>query len=47
MEFLIMLGADIPAELHDTDPPAWTGEEREAIDDLTDEAIRAALAAAW
>ena len=46
MEFLIMLGADIPAELHDTDPPACTGEEREAIDELTDEAIRAALAAA-
>ncbi len=47
MEFLIMLGADIPDELHDPDPPAWTGEERQAIDELTDEAIRAALGAAW
>ncbi len=47
MEFLIMLGADIPSELHDPDPPAWTGAEREAIDEGTDEAIKAALAAAW
>ena len=47
LEFLIMLGADIPDELHDQNPPAWTGEERVAIDELTDEAIRAALGAAW
>jgi acetoin utilization protein AcuC len=47
MEFLIMLGADIPSDLHDPDPPAWTGAERKGIDDLTDVAIRDALAAAW
>jgi acetoin utilization protein AcuC len=47
MEFLIMLGADTPAELHDADPPAWTGAERKAIDDAIDTSIRDALAAAW
>ena len=47
MEFLIMLGAEIPPELHDADPPAWSGEERRQIDQLTDEAIKGALEAAW
>jgi hypothetical protein len=47
LEFLIMLDADIPAELHDADPPEWTGAERRAIDQLTDRAVRDALAAAW
>jgi acetoin utilization protein AcuC len=47
MEYLVMLGADVPEELHDPEPPIWTGEERRAIDELTDEAIRAALGAAW
>jgi hypothetical protein len=42
-----MLGADVPAELHDADPPIWTGREREAIDDATDDAVRGALGAAW
>jgi acetoin utilization protein AcuC len=47
LEFLIMLGLDIPDELRDADPPAWTGAQRRAIDDLTDQAVRDALAAAW
>ena len=42
-----MLGAPIPAELHDADPPEWTGDEREAIDVATDAAVRDALAAAF
>jgi acetoin utilization protein AcuC len=47
MEYLIMLGASIPKELHDPDPPTWTGAERRAIDELTDAAVSAALKAAW
>jgi acetoin utilization protein AcuC len=47
MEYLIMLGADIPDELHDADPPFWTGAERRSIDTLTDDAVVAALKAAW
>ena len=47
LEYLVMLGADVPAELHDVDPPAWTGREREAIDDATDAAVRDAIGAAW
>ena len=47
LEFLIMLGAEVPDELRDADAPAWTGAQRRAIDDLTDQAIRDALAAAW
>ncbi len=47
MEYLIMLGAQIPEELHDADPPAWTGAERRAIDEVTDDAVAAALRAAW
>ena len=47
MEFLIMLGAPIPEELHDTDPPEWTGDERDAVDVATDVAVRDALTAAF
>jgi acetoin utilization protein AcuC len=47
LEHLIMLGADIPAELHDADPPVATGDRRRQIDALSDEAARAALAAAF
>ncbi len=47
LEFLIMLDAPIPEELHDADPPMWTGPERRAIDEITDHAVRDALAAAW
>jgi acetoin utilization protein AcuC len=47
LEFLIMLGADVPDELRDADAPAWTGEERRTIDEHTDAAIRDAVAAAW
>jgi len=47
MEYLVMLGADVPEELHDREPPSWTGRQRETIDALADEAIREALAAAW
>lgn len=47
LEYLVMLGADIPLELHDTDAPEWSGEERRLIDAAVDDAARAALAAAW
>lgn len=47
MEFLIMLGAAVPAELHDTDPPEWTGDRRAQVDAAVDDAIRGALDAAW
>jgi acetoin utilization protein AcuC len=47
MEFLIMLGMPIPAELHDTDPPAWTGDRRAKVDAAVDAAMAGALDAAW
>ena len=47
MEYLIMLGADIPDELHDADPPVLEGRERTAIDSATETAIDEALAAAF
>jgi acetoin utilization protein AcuC len=47
MEFLIMLGATVPAELHDADPPEWTGDRRARVDAAVDEAIAGALDAAW
>jgi acetoin utilization protein AcuC len=47
MEFLIMLGAPIPAQLHDADPPEWTGDRRARIDAAVDAAARDALGAAW
>ena len=47
LEYLVMLDAPIPDELHDADPPRWSGAEREAIDRATDDAVREALAAAW
>jgi len=47
MEYLIMLGAPIPAELHDADPPEWTGDQRQQVDEVVDDAIAGALDAAW
>jgi acetoin utilization protein AcuC len=47
MEYLIMLGAPIPAELHDADPPQWTGDQRQQVDMVVDDAIKGALDAAW
>jgi acetoin utilization protein AcuC len=47
IEYLVMLGAPIPEELHDHDPPVWIGDERDAIDVATDVAVRDALAAAF
>jgi acetoin utilization deacetylase AcuC-like enzyme len=47
MEFLIMLGAPIPKELHDADPPEWSGERRARVDAAVDGAITGALGAAW
>lgn len=47
IEYLVMLDAPIPEELHDADPPAWAGDERDAIDVATDAAVRDALAAAF
>jgi len=47
IEFLVMLGADVPAELHDIDPPIWPEGEREGLDEMTDQAVELALRAAW
>ena len=47
LEFLVMLGAPVPEQLHDAAPPGWEGASRRRIDDLTDEAVSEALAAAW
>jgi acetoin utilization protein AcuC len=47
LEYLVMLGAPVPDELHDSDPPEWTGDERDAVDVATDVAVRDALAAAF
>jgi acetoin utilization protein AcuC len=47
MEYLLMLGATVPDELHDPDPPEEGGERRRAIDRATDQAIREALAASF
>ena len=47
MEYLIMLGAPVPKELHDPDPPECTGEDRRKIDERTNAGIKAALGAAW
>ena len=47
IEYLVMLDAPVPEHLHDADPPAWTGDERDAIDVATDVAVRDALAAAF
>jgi acetoin utilization protein AcuC len=46
MEYLLMLGAPVPGELHDPDPPAATGERRRRLDQDADAAARGALAAA-
>jgi acetoin utilization protein AcuC len=47
LEHLVMLGAAVPSELHDPDPPHATGDRRSAIDAAADAAVRAALAAAF
>ena len=47
IEFLVMLGADVPEELHDHDPPIWPDGEREGLDEMTDQAVALALKAAW
>ncbi|CAN5178542.1 acetoin utilization protein AcuC [soil metagenome] len=47
MEYLIMLGAPVPEELHDDDPPDATGTRRQSIDAAVDAAVREALRAAF
>jgi acetoin utilization protein AcuC len=47
MEYLLMLGAPVPPELHDQDPPVLSGGARTTVDGATDEAVRDALAAAF
>jgi acetoin utilization protein AcuC len=47
MEFLLMLGAPVPDDLHDADPPEEGGERRRMIDRAIDTAIREAAAAAF
>jgi len=47
IEYLIMLGAPVPAALHDADPPSLPREQRMAIDIGTDRALAAALAASF
>lgn len=45
--FLVMLGAPIPAELHDADPPIATGRRRQLLDDAARRTAEAALAASF
>ena len=47
LEYLVMLGAPVPDELHDADPPVAAGERRRMIDRAVDDAVAAALAAAF
>ncbi|MFN2520954.1 MAG: acetoin utilization protein AcuC [Candidatus Limnocylindria bacterium] len=47
IEYLLMLGTDVPEALHDKAPPIAEGGARAAIDAATDEATAAALAAAF
>jgi acetoin utilization protein AcuC len=47
MEYLLMLGAPVPKDLHDPAAPVLEGQARERIDALTTEAVRDALAAAF
>ena len=47
LEYLLMLGAEIPDDLHDQDPPVLFGRDRVAVDTQTDAAVKAALAAAF
>ena len=47
IEYLIMLGAPVPAALHDANPPSLPREQRMAIDIGTDRALAAALAASF
>jgi len=47
LEHLIMLGAEVPEELHDVDPPVLAGDRRRAVDAATEAAVRDALAAAF
>jgi hypothetical protein len=42
-----MLDAPIPTELHDTNPPEWTGDRRAKVDAAVDVAVAGALDAAW
>ncbi|MBI2324949.1 MAG: acetoin utilization protein AcuC [Chloroflexi bacterium] len=47
LEHLIMLGAAVPADLHDTDPPIAAGARRRAIDKAAEVAAHQALGAAF
>ena len=47
MEYLLMLGAPVPDELQDQNPPVASGRQRAAIDTEADAAVREALAAAF
>jgi len=47
LEYLVMLGAPVPDELRDADPPVATGARRREIDAAVDVAIRGALGAAF
>ena len=42
-----MLGAEVPAALHDAHPPVLAGTERQSVDEATDVAIQEALAASF
>jgi len=45
--YLVMLGAPIPAELHDADPPRATGRTRTVLDDAARRAAEAALSSSF
>jgi acetoin utilization protein AcuC len=45
--FLVMLGASVPDELHDADPPRASGRARSLLDDAAKRAAEAALSASF
>jgi acetoin utilization protein AcuC len=47
MEYLLMLGASVPEELHDVEVPEASGDRRGLIDRAVDAAVRDALTAAF
>jgi hypothetical protein len=47
MEYLIMLGAPVPPDLHDADPPVAEDGMRRFVDTAVDRSIGDALAAAF
>jgi acetoin utilization protein AcuC len=45
--YLVMVGAEIPSELHDPEPPRATGRQREILNEAARQAAESALAASF